>query len=406
MYLAHGPISYILNESIQKKNISKLSKQEHILVMVLSILFGILPDIDLAILSMTNIPSFQHHSIFTHSALLYILIWVLLNIFVKILKRVLNKESRKVLRDELLNVILWSFLIGTLSHFVADLLFSYSLTLFPIQNQITILGSIFKFNYFTSYIFTPAFATETLFIWIFLLLIFKKYLKDINPIKYLLYSLISLSFVYMLFTMYMNLNTYNNAYHFVDGKRNEDIDFDGVQDRYDTDTNNDRVKNIYELDTYKAINFVKSISNGKYLVTNTNDTWGKLKYNFGAFGSYRLISQAYFEQNLPIEPVLREYYRTKNTPQTYTLSLSYPTLLYEYLNEYGVHTTYNRKEYIGEIFFVMEVERVMNMGIVVGENTFGIVLPNDTRLVTHTLDEILKEYKATEIKVLSVFQVE
>ncbi|MDY0097220.1 MAG: metal-dependent hydrolase [Candidatus Dojkabacteria bacterium] len=406
MYLAHGPISYILNESIQKKNISKLSKQEHILVMILSILFGILPDIDLAILSMTNIPSFQHHSVFTHSAIFYISIWLILHILVRVLKKVLNKESRLVLRDELLNVILWSFLIGTLSHFLADLLFSYSLTLFPIQNQITILGNIFKFNYFTSYIFTPAFATEMLFLGIFLLLISKKYLKEINPLKYILYFFISLSFVYMLFTMYMNLNTYNNAYHFVDRKRNEDIDYDGIQDRYDTDTDNDGVRNIYQLDRGEGIEFVKSISTGKYLVTNSSDTWEKIKYNFGALGSYRLISQTYFEQNLPLEPVLREYYRSKNTPQTYRLSLNYPELLYEYLNEYGVHTTYDKGLYIGDIFFVMEVEKVMNMGIVVGEDTFGIVLPDDTRLVTHNLEEILKHYKATEIKVLSVLQEE
>ncbi len=406
MYLAHGPISYILNESIQKENISKLNKQEHILVMILSILFGILPDIDLAILSMTNIPSFQHHSVFTHSAIFYISIWLILHILVKVLKKVLNKESRKVLRDELLNIILWSFLIGTLSHFAADILFSYSLTLFPIQQQITILGNIFKFNYFTSYIFTHAFATEMLFLGIFLLLIFKKYLKEINPLKYILYFFISLSFVYMIFTMYMNLNTYNNAYHFVDGKRNEDIDFDGVQDRGDVDTDNDGVKNIYELDREEGIEFVKNISTGKYLVTNSIDTWGRIKYNFGALGSYRLISQTYFEQNLPLEPVLREYYRTKYTPQTYTLSLNYPDLLYEYLNEYGVHTTYDKGLYIGDIFFVMEVEKVMNMGIVVGEDTFGIVLPDDTKLVTHNLEEILEHYKATEIKVLSVLQEE
>ena len=70
MFLAHGPISYILNESIQKKNISNLSKQEHVLVMFFSILFGILPDIDLALLSMTNIPPFQHHLLITHSLIL------------------------------------------------------------------------------------------------------------------------------------------------------------------------------------------------------------------------------------------------------------------------------------------------------------------------------------------------
>ena len=72
MYIAHGPISYITNELIQKKRISKLSTHEKSLVMILSILFGILPDIDLAILSMTSIPVFLHHKVFTHSITFYV----------------------------------------------------------------------------------------------------------------------------------------------------------------------------------------------------------------------------------------------------------------------------------------------------------------------------------------------
>jgi len=67
MFLAHGPISYILNEKIQQKGISKLTKQEHIFIMILSLIFGILPDLDLAILTVTDIPPFQHHLIFSHT---------------------------------------------------------------------------------------------------------------------------------------------------------------------------------------------------------------------------------------------------------------------------------------------------------------------------------------------------
>jgi len=403
MFLAHGPISYILNEKIQRKDISKLSKQEHVLVMVFSILFGILPDIDLALLSMTNIPPFQHHLLITHSLVLYLSLWILLNFVFWILKRILNKGSRKVFRDELLNVIQLSFLIGTLSHFVADILFSYSRTFYPIERQFTILGNIFPSNNFTSYILSPSFVTEILFVGIFLLMVYRRYLKNMSIANILLYIFIAFSSVLLLFSIYMNLNTYNKAFIIKDNRKVLDMDFDGIRDKYDIDTNNNGTENIYELDREEAVTFVKSISNGQYLVTNSEDTLGKIKYLFGALGSYRLISQTYYEQSLPLEPVLSEYYRTKNTPQTYTVSLNYPTLLYEYLSEYGVHTTFNKGQYIGDIFFVMEVEKVMNMGIVLDEDTFGIVLPNDTKLVTHNLEEILKYYKATEIKVLSIY---
>ena len=402
MFLAHGPISYILNESIQKKNISNLSKQEHVLVMFFSILFGILPDIDLALLSMTNIPPFQHHLLITHSLILYLSFWVILNMIFWILKKILNKESRKVFRDELLNVIQWSFLIGTLSHFAADLLFSYSRTFFPINRQFTILGDIFSSNYFAGYIFSVQFATEVLLVGIFLLMVYRKYLKNKIFLNIFLYSLISISSVFLLLSIYMNLNTYNKAFIMENGKKVLDMDYDGIQDRYDTDTNNNGIKNIYELDREKAVTFVQSISSEQYMATNSKDTFGKIKYLFGAFNSYRLISQTFYEQNLPIEPVLREYYATRNSLTNYDTEILYPQNLYLYLSEYGEEKEYEDGRYTGEIFFVLEQSEVVNMGLILSKNSFGIVLDNDKKLIPHSLNEILDYYSNAEIKVLSI----
>lgn len=398
MYLAHGPISYMLNEIIQKKNISKLNKHEQILIAIFSILFGILPDIDLAVLSITNIPPFLHHSIFTHSALFYISLWILLNILIYILKKILNKESRKVLNDKLLNILQWSFLIGTLSHFLADLLFSYSQTLFPIQKQFTILGDIFSKNYFASLIFTPPFATEIFLICIFFLFIFKKYFKDILLLKLAIYLSIFLTFVYLIFTMYMNINIYNKTYMVVDGKRVLDIDFDGVLDMYDSDTKNNGILNIYELDVKKATSFLKEISNGKYFVSSSND----IKYYFGALNSYRVISQTYNEQNLAIEPVLREYSRVKNRSKDYNHKIPYSTLLFEYLNENTQLELLSNNSQQGNIFFVLENQKVVNMGILVEEDMLATVLKNDDHFILHTVSDIQKEYPNTEIKVVNM----
>jgi len=160
MFLAHGPISYVLNEVIQKKDIKTLSNHEQLLIMILSILFGIFPDIDLAILSMTNIPAFNHHLLFTHSIIYFVGLWILLILILKVLKKILKKEKREILSNTFIKVVHISFLIGTLSHLFADILFSYSRILFPLQLQITILGGVLKSNYFTSYLLTPIFATE------------------------------------------------------------------------------------------------------------------------------------------------------------------------------------------------------------------------------------------------------
>ena len=293
-----------------------------------------------------------------------------------ILKKILNKESRKVFRDELLNVIQWSFLIGTLSHFAADLLFSYSRTFFPINRQFTILGEIFSSNYFAGYIFSVQFATEVLLVGIFLLMVYRKYLKNKIFLNIFLYSFISISSVFLLLSIYMNLNTYNKAFIMENGKKVLDMDYDGIQDRYDTDTNNNGIKNIYELD--------------------------RAKYLFGAFNSYRLISQTFYEQNLPIEPVLREYYATRNSLTNYDTEILYPQNLYLYLSEYGEEKEYEDGRYTGEIFFVLEQSEVVNMGLILSKNSFGIVLDNDKKLIPHSLNEILDYYSNAEIKVLSI----
>ncbi len=390
MYFAHGPISYLINQKIQKKNISKLSIHEQSIVMILSILFGILPDVDLAILTMTPIPPFTHHLLFTHSVLLYISLWILLNLVIWVLKKVLNKNGHKALNGNLMKVIQYSFLIGTISHLLSDILLSYSMTFSPLQTQVTILGGVLKANYFASYFFTPYFSVELLLTLIFLLYLFKKYIKDIKLVKYLLYISLLLSSLYLSLTIYMNLQTYNMAKHFEDGKEIQDIDYDGIQDTKDLDTDSDGINNIEDIDRGKLSLFVSDISRDKYLVSNSQSSF---EYYFGALDSYRLISQGYFEQNQPIEPVLKSYAQKKYNISSYNMDIPYTTLLYEYMLDIGVSKDIDMGKDIGNIFFVIDSEStLLNMGVLVGENTFGIVLEGDRRLVTHSKDEIMGKY--------------
>ena len=122
MFLAHGPISYLANEIIQKKKISHLKFHEQLLVSILAILFGILPDIDLLILPMFSIPQFSHHNYFTHAPLFYPGLWLLLKLNVYIFDRIVNKKTSAVLHHDLMDVILNTFLLATMTHFLADTL--------------------------------------------------------------------------------------------------------------------------------------------------------------------------------------------------------------------------------------------------------------------------------------------
>lgn len=401
MYIAHGPISYITNELIQRKGISKLGTHEKTVVMILSILFGVLPDVDLAILSMTNTPVFLHHKVFTHSITFYILIWIFLLIFFQILKKVLNKDGRKTFNENLFTVIHYSFLIGTVSHLILDSLFSSLRLFYPLQNEINILGGVLKSNYFAYFLYSPSFALEIISILIFLGMLLKRYVKNFKYLKHLLYTSIFLTISYLCFTVYMNLNTYNMPLIFKNGKEILDIDYDGVQDIYDIDTNNDGVINIYEYDNIKGKEFVESISNKTYLTTTLKNRWESIKFKYGAFSSYRVVSQTYLEQNLSLEPVLLNYVRKRDKIQTYSLQYSYPTLIYEYAKENGYLTIPNYELDSGKVFFILQNDILVNMGILIDETNFVVVLEGDRRLVKHTKDEIGSTYPNLIIKVLN-----
>jgi len=398
MYLAHGPISYIANEILQKNRISKLSTHERTVVLILSILFGIFPDIDLAILSMTSTPVFLHHKVFTHSITFYILLWIILIIFFQILKRILNKEGRKTLNNNLLSVIHYSFLIGTVTHLLSDSLFSSIVLFYPFQYEFNILGQVFKNNYFTSFLYSTYFAIELLAISIFLKMIFKRYVHNFKIIKYSIYLLISISTCNLFFSIYMNLNTYNMSQIYEKDKEIIDIDYDGVQNINDMDVNNDGVLNIFEYDYKKGKDFIDSISNNTYLTSSLEDYWDRIKFKYGAFSSYRVVSQTYLEQNLPLEPILLEYVKKRDTLQSYSLNYSYSTLLYEYATENG----YLDSELTGgKVFIVLENDKLLNMGIVVDESNFVTVLQGDVRLIKHTKEEIESTYPNSTIRALN-----
>jgi hypothetical protein len=400
MYIAHGPISYLLNEKLQGKKISKLNKSQEIFVALFSILFGILPDIDILLLRIVNIPSFLHHNLFTHSLLLYIPLWLLLYVIFGILKKILNNKTRNVFSDDLFNILHISFLIGTMSHFVSDILFSHSRILFPLEKQVTILGDIFKTNYFSNYIFTPTFAVEILFVFFFLLVIYKRYFKQLKAVKKVIYTFTAVTFLFLALTLYMNTKTYNKAFHFSKGMKVLDVDSDGIYDSYDWDTDNDGIDNILEVDKEKMINFVESISNGKYLVYNQKDLFNKISKQFGAFTSYRVISQAYFEQNLAIEPVLTEYLKKEGKTEGYKVEVSYPNTFYQYLLKYGNISNIDTP---GGILFVLDSNgNVLNMGLVIDDVNVSMVLEDDSRLMLHTKREIGQEYSKYTVTVLSV----
>jgi len=148
MYIAHGPISYLANEAIQSKKIKQLKMSDQILVALCALFFGILPDFDIFLLSMLNVPRFIHHEVITHTLIFYIGIWIILEGLIYIKEKLLNEKTNKALDNNLLHILANTFLISTLFHLFADFLVDSIMLAYPVSKQ--------KF-YLLKYIFEPIF---------------------------------------------------------------------------------------------------------------------------------------------------------------------------------------------------------------------------------------------------------
>ena len=400
MYLAHGPLSFVLNESIQKKDISKLTQGEHIAVSLLSIFFGILPDFDFFLLSILNEPTFNHHQVFTHSILFWLILWIFLRIGIYIFKKISDRKSDEVLNERLVRVIQKSFLIGTLSHLLADTLFSYSLLFLPIQKEITILGGIFDRSYFNNGIFSVSMSVEILIIFIFVLYLYRAFIKKNRYTEYVIYSLIGISICFILLSTYMALNIYTRSTVIKNGIVQNDLDYDSIIDSQDSDIGNSGTNNILNVDKYTLAQDTERILNTHSLTGNQDNILGDISYRYGGYTSYRLISQSFWEQGLSIEPVLSSFARNMYHIQGYTFDNSYDDLLYEYLKSNFMLRNFNVNVGEGNIFFILDKkDDVVNEGIVLGNNRVGIILKNDKRTTIHTLEDVYREYDGYTFRV-------
>lgn len=397
MFLAHGPIAYLANEVIQKKKISKLKFNEQIFVSILALLFGILPDIDLLILQIFSIPQFSHHNYFTHTPLFYIAIWLVLKLKFSLFDKIVNKKTSAVLHHDLMEVILNTFLIATMAHFLADTLVGSIMLIFPISTfHFTVLSSFMVANLFQPYFLLPDFAIELVFCAVFFVHIYKKFFQKNIFFDVLKYTLLSVSAIFLFVTIFFSTKTYNNSYMYDSkGKENYDVDMDGLHDKRDMDIDNDGIDNIVDIDLKKLTAEVKNISNSGKLASF--DT-GSIQYMFGGFNSYRLLSQAYFNISSPIEGVLKNTVKERG----YTTKINYEDTLHTYfvgnnlLQE--LDSTKESILNIGTLIFLLdEDDSVVNIGLVVDKDGVGIVLPGDRQLKIHTLQEVLEsEYTKVE----------
>lgn len=402
MYLAHGPISFLANETIQKKKIKKLNSNEHILIALASFFFGILPDFDLFVYSMLNIPTFMHHDFISHTPIFYIAIWILLKILVNPIHTLLNKRTGKTLNREFLHILVDTFLIATMGHLLADVLVTKIMLFYPLtDSKFTLLFRILEPSLFSGYFLSPIFFLELIFISIFTLVLYRTFLKENRFINALTKSFVVITTLLFPFSIYVLLNTYNRSYMYdQDGKIQYDADYDTLKDTLDMDIGNVGKDNITQAKAEDLLVSALDIINSKKWASSkdSKDLTTRLKYRFGAHDSYRIVSQAYYNVNLPIGPVLRDYAIKRDGFISYSYEYDYTELLFDYLEENNmlmeIDLDQSPELEAGKIFFLTDNSNdILNLGITLGGTTLATVLEDDTYLQTHTLEEASQNYK-------------
>jgi hypothetical protein len=394
MLLAHGPIAYMLNGRIQKKSISKLRRRDQILIAFFALFFGILPDFDYFILLNSDIPTFQHHLYYFHSLVFWIPLWVLFYLSTILIGRYLESSHRKIFTKDFLNILSLTFFISTFSHLLADLFVSYNALLYPLPTQMSVLGSIFHINFFTGYLFSVQFGIELIILTVFLALILKEFFRKTLLSKYVKYLLLPITILYLVFVIFMNLNTYNQTFELRNGSIMYDEDFDSVLDSKDIDSNNNGLNNLEDVEIGLVKDNAKRILNeGGY-----TDSIPLFRY-WGGLNSYRLVSQSFFEVNKSIEPVLNDYYRKVSGDYNYSPDFMYEDYLFNYLMENRSSEFYIDGIDISsfDLFFVVDNGEVKNLGIIFDSGEVGTVLDSDIRTKIHTIEDVLSSYEGKEI---------
>ena len=404
MFLVHGPISYLANEAIQKEKISGLKQSQQIFVAVLSLIFGILPDFDFLILMMFDRPSYTHHDFFTHTPLYWIAVWFVLFIFSKLIYPEINRRTKQFLTKDLLDVIINAFLIAGLSHLLADLVVGNVMLFYPFSNtHFTLLRYILQPSYFTGYFGSVYFAIEIIILAVFFWVFSKKFLKKHKWDDVVAYILLTLSSIYLLFTLFLSFQTYNKSFLEESNKPyiDYDMDYDGLREIEDLDVDNDGVDNILDADYFLVVeNAKRVIDSNKLAVGEKENFLDSIYLRYGALSSYRLVSQAFYESRSPIEPVLKDYYIKGLEQKKYTVRFNHVEILKDFLDSKDMLIELNLDGNpllpSGKIFFILDKnEDILNMGITLKGNTVGIVLPGEKHVQHHTFQGVMKFYESS-----------
>lgn len=397
MYLVHAPIGYIVNEVIQKRKIKKLKTYEQLLVAVFSICWGIFPDFDIFL---SSTPSFIHHSILTHTPILFIGIWIVLKILINPAYKILNKKITKVLDKNLLNILVDTFLIGTISHLLADTLVSSIMLFYPLSDvKFHIFRYLLEPNLFAGYSLSALFAIEIVIFSIFIKFVYVKFLKRSKLGNILTKVALVLSATYFLFTIFISLNTYNRSYMYDENEKiNYDIDYDRLQDNTDMDVGNSGVNNIIKANSEDVLDSTLDIINsGKWSSYSGNTLVANVKRRYGGLDSYRMVSQVYYNIHLSIEPVLKDYAIKRDGFNSYTKDYGYKELLLDYMLENNTLIELNLDGEpnlaISKIFFLLNSDKeIVNLGITLEGNYMATVLDTDSNLQMHSYQNIREKY--------------
>ena len=354
---------------------------------------------DLFVLQGLNLPTFTHHEIISHTLIFYIGIWLVLKLLVLIFYKAFNKKTSKFLNRELLNILLDTFLISTVMHIFADFLVGRIMIFYPLSTRgFSLLERLLEPNFFAGYFFSIAFGIEKIVMAIFFVYLVNKIFKKSIFLRVLNICVISLCTLFLGFNIYSSFNTYNKSIP-LDSNNNlsYDIDHDFVIDDIDKDVDNDGTDNILDVDIKELVAQVNEIvATSKWTAYADSPIIAKYKNIYGGFTSYRLLSQAYFNLHSPITPVLWNQAVIDGDISGYTDSLKGLESLHSYFSSKDLLTKLTSEETVfpnGTIFFISDSNGdVENVGIVLGNDSVGIVLPYDQRTKSHTFSDVTNYY--------------
>lgn len=381
MIFAHGPAGFLTAFITRKfwNQEPKFSKQSESWLYVIAFIGGIAPDIDLFYFYFYS-AEISHRQFFTHSLLLWVIIFLIIFL------------AGYFLKSRFIKTGAFLFFIGNLSHLICDSLYGGFALLWPYTNKMFGLQNIpfISNDFYGENILFINYFIEAVIITVFFFIVLN-WIKN-KKIRHVLQTLLTLALIiFTVVLFWANQHAYNDLAnrYFDDNDKDkiingldEDLDGDSILNIDDLDIDNNSISNMdeFEVQINKAEGVWYDVTEGGII---------EIPYRLGFQSNLSFIPSFYLRFGININEEMQNDYEQNQEGYETTPNSSAFSRNTQNITTWLSHT--NR--------LIRKIEEIKPGDLIYAHDLFGIAINEEEMILADPFSNkvVIKEIKIEEI---------